>query len=148
MLNLDAAGGSSRKGVVIHRWPGLESFFRQAGKEMSAEIPVGQKIHPYSDHFPFFLKGIPTGHMGDPEAGPSGRGFGHTAYDTLEKVELENLRKASAVSARLALRCANADEFPAQRRTAEAVQEILDTDIGLEGYRVALELAARRGKSG
>ncbi len=148
MLNLDAAGGSSRKGVVIHRWPELESFFRQAGKEMSAEMPVGQKIHPYSDHFPFFLKGIPTGHMGDPEAGPSGRGFGHTAYDTLEKVELENLRKASAASARLALRCANADEFPARRRTAEAVQEILDTDIGLEGYRVALELEDRRGKLG
>ena len=101
-------------------------------------------VHSYSDHFPFLLKGVPTGHMGDPEAAPEGRGFGHTAYDTLDKVELENLRKGSAVAARLALRIANAEVFPARRRSAEAVQEILDTDPGLEGYRVSLELAKCR----
>jgi hypothetical protein len=143
MFNLDAAGGASRKGVVLHRWTELDAFFRQAAKEMAAEIPVGQKVHPYSDHFPFVLKGVPTGHMGDPEAGPSGRGFGHTAYDTLDKVSLANLREGSAVAARLALRIANADDFPAQRRSLEAVQEILDTDPDLEGYRVSQALAKR-----
>ena len=66
MLNLDAAGGSSRKGVVLHRWPELEPFFRQAGQDMVADVPIGQKVHSYSDHFPFILKGAPTGHMGDP----------------------------------------------------------------------------------
>ncbi len=143
MFNLDAAGGASRKGVVLHRWVELDAFFRQAAKEMAAEIPVGQKVHPYSDHFPFVLKGVPTGHMGDPEAGPSGRGFGHTAYDTLDKVSLANLREGSAVAARLALRIANADDFPAQRRSLDAVQEILDTDPDLEGYRVSQALAKR-----
>ena len=144
MYNLDAAGGSSRKGVVLHRWPNLAPFFRDAAKELAADVPVGQHMHPYSDHFPFVLKGVPTGHMGDPDAPPSGRGFGHTAYDTLDKVELENLRKGSAVAARLALRIANADDFPAQRRNAEGVQALLDTDPGLEGYRVSLEL--RKGR--
>ena len=144
MYNLDAAGGASRKGVVLHRWPDLAPFFRDAAKELAADVPIGQHMHPYSDHFPFVLKGVPTGHMGDPEAPPSGRGFGHTAYDTLDKVELENLRKGSAVAARLALRIANADDFPAQRRSAEGVQALLDTDPGLEGYRVSLEL--RKGR--
>ena len=144
MYNLDAAGGPSRKGVVLHRWSDLAPFFRDAAKELAADVPIGQNMHPYSDHFPFVLKGVPTGHMGDPEAPPSGRGFGHTAYDTLDKVELENLRKGSAVAARLALRIANADDFPAQRRSAEAVQALLDTDPGLEGYRVSLEL--RKGR--
>jgi aminopeptidase YwaD len=144
MLNMDAAGGGGRKGVVIHQWQELEAFFQQVAKELASETPIGQKVHSYSDHFPFVLKGVPSGHMGDPESPPSGRGFGHTAYDTLEKVELENLRRASAAGARLALRCANADEFPASRRSAEAVQEIIDTDPGLEGYRVSLELAKGR----
>ncbi|MCY4570758.1 MAG: hypothetical protein OXD49_20905, partial [Candidatus Poribacteria bacterium] len=99
-----------------------------------------QKVHSYSDHFPFFLKGVPSSHMGDPESPPGGRGFGHTAYDTLDKVELEHLRAASAVGARIALRCANADDFPAKRRTSGAVQEIIDTDSGLEGYRISLKL--------
>ena len=142
MLNMDAAGGSSRKGVVLHHWDGLEPFFNTARQQMNTEMPVGQKVHSYSDHFPFFLKGVPSSHMGDPEAPPGGRGFGHTAYDTLDKVELENLRAASAAGARIALRCANADDFPAKRRTADAVQEIVDTDPGLEGYRISLKLTA------
>ena len=140
MLNMDAAGGTSRKGIVLHHWETLEPFFSTARQQMHAELPVGQKVHAYSDHFPFFLQGVPSSHMGDPESLPSGRGFGHTAYDTLEKVKLENLRRASAVGARIALRCANAEEFPAKRRTPEAVQKIVDTDPGLEGYRISLKL--------
>lgn len=144
MFNMDASGGAGRKGVGLHQWKELESFFRTAAKDMAAEIPIGQKLNSYSDHFPFVLKGVPSADMSDPEAPPHGRGFGHTAYDTLEKVELENLRKASSVGARLALRIANTEEFPAQRRNSEAVQEVIDTDPGLEGYRVSLELARLR----
>jgi len=140
MLNMDAAGGTSRKGIVLHHWDTLEPFFNEAREQMHAEVPVGQKVHSYSDHFPFFLKGVPSSHMGDPEAPPAGRGFGHTTYDTLDKVQLENLRAASAVGARIALRCANTDDFPAKRRTAEDVQKIVDTDPGLEGYRISLKL--------
>ena len=80
--------------------------------------------------------------MGDPTSAPSGRGFGHTAYDTLEKVELDNLRRASAIGARIALRCANFKKFPAERRSLEEVQKIIDTDPGLEGYRISLKLKA------
>ena len=140
MLNMDAAGGASRKGIVLHCWDTLEPFFNIAREQMHAEMPVGQKVHSYSDHFPFFLKGVPSCHMGDPEAPPSGRGFGHTAYDTLEKVKLENLRAASSVGARVALRCANTNDFPAKRRNVETVQKIVDTDPGLEGYRISLKL--------
>ena len=140
MLNMDAAGGASRKGIVLHQWQSLQPFFEEAAAQCHAEMPVGQKVHSYSDHFPFFLKGIPSAHIGDADAPPSGRGFGHTAYDTLEKVKLENLRAASAVGARIGLRCANADNFPAKRRNPEEVQNIVDTDPGLEGYRISLKL--------
>ena len=140
MLNMDAAGGASRKGIVLHHWDRLDPFFNTARQQMNAEMPVGQKVHSYSDHFPFFLKGVPSSHMGDPEAPPAGRGFGHTAYDTLDKVHLENLRAASATGARVALRCANAADFPAKRRSLEDVQKIVDTDPGLEGYRISLQL--------
>ncbi len=140
MFNMDASGGEGRKGIGLHQWEKLEPFFKEAAIDMAAEIPIGQKLNSYSDHFPFVLKGVPSGDMSDPEAPPHGRGFGHTAYDTLEKVELENLRKASAVGARFALRMANADEFPAKRRNDKAVQEVIEGDPGLEGYRVSLEL--------
>ena len=147
MFNLDAAGSGSRKGVVLHNLPELEPFFKQAAGELGDEVPIGQKVHPYSDHFPFLLQGVASAHMGDPEAGPSGRGFGHTAYDTLDKVKLEDLRRGSSVGARLMLRVGAAADFPGQRRSAEVVREIAENDPGLEGYRVSLELAKRRGES-
>ncbi len=143
MLNMDAAGGASRKGIVIHQWKELQPFFKHMATQLNADIPIGQKVHSYSDHFPFFLKGIPSGHMGDPETPPSGRGFGHTAYDTLDKIKLENLRTASAVGARIALRCANENDFPASRRNPQAVQHIVDNDTGLEGYRISLKLSQK-----
>ena len=85
--------------------------------------------------------------MSDPEAGPKGRGFGHTAYDTLDKVELENLRRGSTTAARLVLRLANAPDFPARRRSCEAVRAILDTDPDMEAYRVAQALAQQGARS-
>ena len=82
--------------------------------------------------------------MGDAEAAPGGRGFGHTMYDTLDKVDLVNLRAGSSVAARLALRMANDPSFCPQRRSTETVQELLDTDPNLEGYRVAQKLTKHK----
>ncbi len=79
--------------------------------------------------------------MGDPGAGPGGRGFGHTRYDTLDKVELSNLRAGSSVAARMALRLAADLSFRPPRRSAESIRELVETDPGLEGYRVAQKLA-------
>ena len=148
VLNLDACGGAGRKGVILHRWPELEPFFRQAGKEMAWDLPLGHNVNAYSDHFPFFMQGVPTGGMGDAESGPQGRGFGHTRYDTLDKVQLSDLRNASGVAARLALRLANAAaaDFPAQRRDAAAVAELVATEPDMEGHRVAQQLKKELGK--
>ena len=140
LLNMDAAGGTSRKGIVLHHWEKLQPLFQRFQGQIHDDIPIGQKVHSYSDHFPFFLKGVPTSHMGDPTSAPSGRGFGHTAYDTLEKVELDNLRRASSIGARIALRCANIKNIPVKRRSLDEVQKIVDTDPGLEGYRISLKL--------
>ena len=59
----------------------------------------------------------------------------------------QRTRTMTLIVARLALRIANADDFPAQRRSAEAVQALLDTDPGLEGYRVSLELRSEHQTS-
>jgi len=141
-LNMDAAGGAGRKGVSINRWPELDPFFENARREMAAEMPFAQKVPGFSDHFPFFLKGAVIGMMGDPEAVDTGRGFGHTAFDTLDKVRLGNLRNAAANACRLALRIARADEWPAGRRSQEAVQAIIASEPSLAFMCVRDQLAA------
>ena len=147
MLNLDAAGRPGRKGIVLHRWPELGEYFRQVGEQMGGDFPVGQRLSHFSDHFPYFLKGIPTGGLGDTEGpSPGGRGFGHTFWDTADKPRLADMREAAAVASRLAVRISNASEWPVEHRGKEVVRELLDTEPDLEQYRLSEQLVRERGQ--
>ena len=51
---------------------------------------------------PLFKKCVVMGNGGDPGRTSMGRGFGHTKYDTIDKIELQYLRLASGTYSRLA----------------------------------------------
>jgi Zn-dependent M28 family amino/carboxypeptidase len=136
MLNLDAAGGPGAKGLLVNRWPQLTPLFERWGREMAAELPVGQRTSAFSDHFPFFLEGVPTAMMGDPHHVNTGRGFDHTAFDTLDKVHIDDLRAAAAAAARLALRISREERWPAARRSPADVAALMAAEPSLEGQVV------------
>jgi Iap family predicted aminopeptidase len=141
MLNLDTAGRDGDKGIILHGQPALEPFVERVARETTAEIPYLQKVTPYSDHWPFFLKGVPCGSGGDPEASrkKGGRGYGHTRYDTVDKVKMANLRDAAANYSRLVLRVANADEWPGERKSEEEIEAFVEK----EGFDETVTLADR-----
>jgi hypothetical protein len=56
-----------------------------------------------------------------------GRGFGHTRYDTVDKVDMASLREAAALAARVALRVAGEENWPVAQREQERVLELLDS---------------------
>jgi Zn-dependent M28 family amino/carboxypeptidase len=136
MLNLDAAGGAGRKGLVVNRWPELKTLLERWAEEMAAEMPVGQRASAFSDHYPFFLEGVPTAMMGDPGGVNTGRGFDHTAHDTVDKVRLSDLREAAAVGARLVLRMSLQEPWPLKRRSGEEVRALMAAEPSIEGQAV------------
>jgi Zn-dependent M28 family amino/carboxypeptidase len=123
-FNMDSAGAVKVKGVVLNEWPELEPLFKGWSKEMSHPFLVGQSVNAHSDHFPFLLAGVPTAGMESVKKDLSGRGYGHTAYDTLDKVDVTSLREAAALASRLALRLASTEEWPVKRRDVEAVKAL------------------------
>ncbi|HMK82744.1 MAG TPA: M28 family peptidase [Candidatus Bathyarchaeia archaeon] len=139
MLNLDSGGNKGKKGVILHNFPELETFIAKAASEMKAELPTFQRVSPYSDHWPFFLKSVPSGYGGDPEMirTSTGRGFGHSKFDTVDKVELEQLRLASANYTRLLFRIANAEDWRPRRKSEDEIQEF----IKKQGYDQTVQLA-------
>jgi len=139
MLNLDSGGSKGKKGVILHDFPELESFFAKAASEMRAELPTFQRVTPYSDHWPFFLKGVPCGSGGDPEMirTSAGRGFGHSKFDTVDKVELDYLRLAAANYTRLLFRIADAEDWRPRRKSQSEIQEF----IKKQGYDQTVQLA-------
>jgi Zn-dependent M28 family amino/carboxypeptidase len=148
MLNMDSAGGGGRKGIVMHHWPELDAFFAKARTQLHDDLPYGNKLSAFSDHFPFFEAGVPTAGMGDAEATFSGRGFGHTAFDTLDKLHLSNLRAAASVASRILLRIACAKKWPAKRRAQKSVDAITAKEPNLDNLAVdaAVERLYRRRK--
>jgi Iap family predicted aminopeptidase len=126
-LNMDMAGALDPKDIILNEWPSLAEVFEGYRDEMALEFGVGQSLSAHSDHFPFMLAGVPTGGIGSLKPTGDGRGYGHTKYDTLDKVEMRGLREAAALAARLALRMASAPQWPAARRGEDEVLAILDT---------------------
>ncbi len=125
-LNMDGAGANLGD-IVLNEWPNLESLFKTWREEMVHEFVIEQSLHTFSDHYPFFMEGVPTGGIEAVRERTEGRGYGHTKYDTLDKVKLANLREASALAARLALRLASEENWPVTRRDKDTVLDILDT---------------------
>jgi len=102
----------------------LADFLRGLGSNHLQETMVGtEHIIPYSDHFSFYLKGVPslmaaTG--GGKSPGP------HTYGDTLDKVDVRAIRSTTAFAARALLSLAHdPTPLPARHATPEEVQEAL-----------------------
>jgi Iap family predicted aminopeptidase len=141
-LNMDSAGAKTNdRDIVLNEWPELQPLIERWREEMSLSFAVGQRTSAHSDHFPFFMAGVPTGSMQSAVQSLEGRGYGHTSYDTVDKVALDDLREAAALAARLALRIASEEDWPAARRDEEVVRALLDTPE----YREEQELRARVG---
>ena len=138
-LNMDMAGAIAQKDIVLNEWPDLAPLFENWREEMVLDFGVGQSLNAHSDHYPFMVAGVPTGGIGSLKPGKDGRGYGHTMYDTVDKVDIRGMREAAALSARLALRMAMVDRWPVKQRTAEAVKSILDSP----DYREETEFSKR-----
>lgn len=95
-----------------------------AGKEHDVNVVGGVTI-PYSDHFSFFMKGVPalmaaTGGPKYPNLGP------HTYGDTLDKVDMRAVRSSTAFTARVLLNLAHDPApLPSRLATVEETQETL-----------------------
>jgi hypothetical protein len=124
MLNLDSAGGPGKKGVIFHDFPEMEAFIQRVELETASEYPYLQRVSPYSDHWPFFQNMVPCGSGGDPNTSLI-VSYGHTKYDTVDKVELVNLRLAAANYSRFMFRVANDDKWNVKRKTRIEVDDFV-----------------------
>jgi Zn-dependent M28 family amino/carboxypeptidase len=124
MCNVDTVPATLPMGVEYHLWPRVDRFTGKAAAEMNRRMPVVQALSPYSDHFNFFLRGVPTCRIfshGDPRRV---RGWGHTRADTLDKMDFQIVRSCVDLTARFLLRVADDPAWPLRQRSPGEVAEI------------------------
>jgi Iap family predicted aminopeptidase len=120
MLNTDGAGRGSKGTLALQGWSESVSFFRKMLSEMhEGHISVGDRISLYSDMYHFASLGIPSATYASAEAASAGapRGWGHTYWDTLDKLNPRGIQMDSILLARLLLRLATMEEIPLRKKT-------------------------------
>jgi aminopeptidase YwaD len=129
VMNLDGAGRGQggQEQLVLSGWPELSDWVEAFARAQHSNLTVDDQLNSHSDHYPFALRGIPNGTLNskDRTAGLVGRGYGHTEADTFDKIHLSGLQSSATIVARLALAMAQADDFPAKRRSENEVREQL-----------------------
>jgi Iap family predicted aminopeptidase len=129
MFNLDGAGRASRPGVMVQAWPDSLPFFKKISAEMGQPMPTGVSFSLYSDHMPFSMRGIHTASLrggNSFKASTGTRGWGHTRADTIDKVDVRDMREAACNLARLLLRLANATDLPFKRKSKNEIKKMLE----------------------
>jgi len=93
---------------------------------MGYPLNVKRSIQVYSDNFPFLVHGIPTLDL-DEIRSPlvSGRGFGHTKADTVDKMDPINLKESIMVVSSFLIRASAEENQIGRHRSREEIVQIL-----------------------
>jgi aminopeptidase YwaD len=126
MVNVDCIGNARGKGFDFMGWDEAKAPLAAMAREMRQDIVFASRPNPYSDHFPFMVAGVPVCLLGNVGGAPRGRGYGHTAADTLDKVSRADLREAAALLACSLLRFANDRSWALRHKPPAEVRRILD----------------------
>ncbi|OQY21272.1 MAG: hypothetical protein B6I34_07555, partial [Anaerolineaceae bacterium 4572_32.1] len=130
MLNLDGGALNSGRGLALQGLDELRPLFAGFVQEMKYPLELSNRVGTASDHFPYLLRGVPAASMFARRPPGLGRGFGHTAADTLDKVSEVELRESAMVAARLLLRLASHNGSVGRKRSPDEIRQILfDHDL-------------------
>ncbi len=144
MINCDGAGRAARHRFAVYGPLGLVSYVDNIAKEINYPMNIPTPLGAASDHWPFFMAGIPAigfaAGAADPLSGAvaaaMGRGFGHTSADTVDKVDPRGLKEASMLLAQFLLRIANEEKPIAEHTPVEDVLKRLEEKGEAEALRI------------
>ena len=125
MLNLDGGALSGDRGLVLQGLDELHPLFAAFAREMGYHLSLSDNVSTASDHYPYFLRGVPCAYLVGNRPLSLGRGFGHTRADTLDKVDEVELRESAMVAVRLLLRLADHPQSIGRKRTPAEIRQIL-----------------------
>ncbi|MBN2543974.1 M28 family peptidase [bacterium] len=125
-LNLDCAGNGRDLGVNVNGFDTLLEHLDNFSKLIDRPISLESRVFPHSDHWNFVEKGIP-GCMIASRGETRGRGWGHTSADTLDKVEIRNIKDNAIVLSMMVLDLAGSNlEFP--RKNPEEIKKLMNAE--------------------
>lgn len=134
ILNNDGVVRARTLSLSTHGFEPLETAIDGIADRMGHPIETVPEHSPHSDHWPFVKHGVP-GYHASSVTGESGRGWGHTAADTLDKLERRTLREQAILLTDLVVHLAS-DGFDVAPKDANAIAAELEEQGAAEGMRL------------
>ncbi|MFB6311553.1 MAG: M28 family peptidase [Salinirussus sp.] len=134
-INLDFLGRGRTLHVSTSGFSELAEGAEAAGERFDHPIETSPVVNTHSDHWPFVQRGLPAcmvGHATDDD----GRGWGHTAADTLDKVEARTLAETAILVTEFVATIADGPVETSRRDPAE-IADALEEQNDAEGMRIA-----------
>ena len=103
VVNVDGAGRFRNLQAYSHASEAMADVASSVSEAYGQPIVPEPDPHPFSDHWPVLREGVPCLqlHSEPPDGAERGRGWGHTAADTRDKVDPRNLREHAMLTALL-----------------------------------------------
>ena len=142
VINLDGACNSRDLRVGTNGFDGMGAVFEAVAEAFDAPLATGETISPHGDQWAFVQEGIPAV-MASTTSEQSGRGWGHTHADTLDKLDPRDLREVATLVAEATYRFATggggaAGGAEVAHRSRSAVRESI-----ADGYVEELKTGGR-----
>lgn len=136
VVNVDGAGNSRNLGVGTNEFDALAEVFEDVADDLDVPLSRHDTISPHGDQWAFVQEGVPAV-MAYTESEGSGRGWGHTHADTLDKLDVRDFRAVAALLAETVLELAD-DEREIPHKSREEIRDTID-----EGYVEELKRGGR-----
>jgi Zn-dependent M28 family amino/carboxypeptidase len=134
ILNNDGVARGRTLTFTTHGFDELDDAAHEIAGEYGHPISTIPEQGPHSDHWPFVQWGVPGYHVMS-ETGDEGRGWGHTFADTLDKVEVRDLREQAILLTELAVHLAS-DEFDVEHKAPEEIADALEAEDQAAGMKI------------
>jgi Zn-dependent M28 family amino/carboxypeptidase len=133
VLNVDSNVAGRDLTLHTHGFDGLADAADAVADRTGHPLRAVPRVVPHSDHWPFVARGVP-GVMVSAETEGRGRGWGHTAADTLDKLERRTLREQAYLLTELAVELADGDRTVEHRPESE-IAAALEREGHAQGMR-------------
>lgn len=136
VINLDGACSSRTLRIGTNQFDDLASVFEHTTDAFDAPLERGDTISPHGDQWAFVQEGVPAV-MVSTASDKSGRGWGHTHADTLDKLDSRDFRAVAAQVTEAVYRIAS-DDLQFEHRSRAEMKDRID-----DGYAQELKTGGR-----
>lgn len=136
VVNIDGAGSSRNLWVGTNGFASLGSVFESVTEEYDAPLSTRSTISPHGDQWAFVQEGVPSVMAGS-TSDSSGRGWGHTHADTIDKLDSRDVRDLAVLLTEAVARLADSD-VTVDSKSREEIRDSID-----DGYVQELKTGGR-----